>query len=76
MSATGPRTLDPGKLDPLARWLAKVVDARTAEIARAELLSGGAVQENWRIDVVIDGGPRAGAHGAAHGCCGAAPDEP
>ena len=62
MSVTGPRTLDPDNLDALARWLAKVVDARSAEIARAELLSGGAVQENWRIDVVIDGGPRAGAH--------------
>jgi aminoglycoside phosphotransferase (APT) family kinase protein len=62
MSATGSRTLDPANLDPLARWLAGAVGARSAEIARAELLSGGAVQENWRIDVVIDGGPRAGAH--------------
>jgi aminoglycoside phosphotransferase (APT) family kinase protein len=62
MSATGPRTLDPGNLDPLARWLAGAVGARSLDIARAELLSGGAVQENWRIDVVIDGGPRAGAH--------------
>ena len=62
MSATGARTLDPGNLDPLARWLAKAVSARSLDIARAELFSGGAVQENWRIDVVIDGGPRAGAH--------------
>jgi aminoglycoside phosphotransferase (APT) family kinase protein len=62
MAATGPRTLDPGNLDPLARWLAGAVGARSVEIARAERLSGGAVQENWRIDVVVDGGPRAGAH--------------
>jgi aminoglycoside phosphotransferase (APT) family kinase protein len=62
MSATAPRTLDPGNLDPLARWLAQAVGARRVEIARAERLSGGAVQENWRIDVVIDGGSRAGAH--------------
>ncbi|MEO8651618.1 MAG: phosphotransferase family protein [Hyphomicrobiaceae bacterium] len=62
MTATGPRTLDPDNLDPLARWLAGAVGARRVEIARAELLSGGAVQENWRIDVVVDGGPRAGAH--------------
>lgn len=62
MSVTAPRTLDPDNLDPLARWLAGAVGARRVEIARAELLPGGAVQENWRIDVVIDGGPRAGAH--------------
>ena len=62
MSATALRTLDPGNLDPLARWLANAVGARGVEIARAERLSGGAVQENWRIDVVIDGGSRSGAH--------------
>jgi aminoglycoside phosphotransferase (APT) family kinase protein len=62
MSAIGPRTLDPGNLEPLARWLTGAVGARSVDIARAELLSGGAVQENWRIDVVIEGGPRAGAH--------------
>ena len=61
-AASRPRTLDPGNLDPLARWLAAAVDARSVAISGAELLSGGAVQENWRIDVLIDGGPRAGAH--------------
>lgn len=62
MSASRPRTLDPSNLDPLAKWLAGAVGARSIEVARAELLSGGAVQENWRIDVIVDGGPRTGAH--------------
>lgn len=62
MTATGPRTLDPSNLDPLATWLARAVGAGRVDIARAERLSGGAVQENWRIDVLVDGGARAGAH--------------
>ena len=62
MPATRPRTLDPTNLDPLATWLAGAIGASRVEIARAELLSGGAVQENWRIDVTVNGGPRAGAH--------------
>ncbi len=62
MPAARPRTLDPSNLDPLTRWLAGAIGARRVEIARAELLSGGAVQENWRIDVLVDGGPRDGAH--------------
>jgi aminoglycoside phosphotransferase (APT) family kinase protein len=61
-ASSRPRTLDPGNLDPLARWLAGAVGAERVDISRAELLSGGAVQENWRIDVVIDGGPRVGTH--------------
>lgn len=62
MPAARPRTLDPSNLDPLAQWLAGAVGAHRVEIARAELLSGGAVQENWRVDAIIDGGPRDGAH--------------
>jgi aminoglycoside phosphotransferase (APT) family kinase protein len=62
MSATASRTLEPSNLDSLCRWLAGAVGADRVEIARFELLSGGAVQENWRIDVLVDGGQRAGAH--------------
>lgn len=61
-SSSRPRTLDPDNLDPLQRWLARAVEADRVEITRADLLSGGAVQENWRIDANIDGGPRAGTH--------------
>lgn len=42
-------------------WLAAAVGARRVEVARAERLTGGAVQENWRIDALVDGGPAAGA---------------
>jgi len=61
-ASSRPRTLDPANLDPLQRWLASAVEASRVEITRADLLSGGAVQENWRIHAMIDGGPRAGTH--------------
>lgn len=61
-AASRPRTLDPANLDPLARWLAGAITAERVEITHAELLSGGAVQENWRIDVAVKGGPRDGPH--------------
>jgi aminoglycoside phosphotransferase (APT) family kinase protein len=60
--ATRPRTLDTANLDSAQRWLAHAVDAERVTISKAELLSGGAVQENWHLDVAISGGPRAGAH--------------
>ncbi len=60
--ASRPRTLDTANLDPLQRWLAGAIEADRVEIKSADLLSGGAVQENWRIDATIDGGPRAGTH--------------
>ena len=56
------RTLDQSRLDLLEPWLAKEIGASCAKITAAELLAGGAVQENWRIDVSVDGGPRAGTH--------------
>ncbi len=54
------RTLDPAKLDVLASWLATAVGASTLSIDAAALLSGGAVQENWRLDVNVAGGKHAG----------------
>jgi aminoglycoside phosphotransferase (APT) family kinase protein len=54
------RTFDAAKTATLEAWLRSALDAPSLAIARAELLGGGAVQENWRIDVVIDDGPRAG----------------
>ncbi|MGD9829186.1 MAG: phosphotransferase, partial [Hyphomicrobiaceae bacterium] len=57
-----PRTLDTGNLAPLESWLARSVDARTLAITAAELLPGGAVGENWKLDVAVDGGAKAGTH--------------
>ncbi len=55
------RTLDETRLDKLAPWLAAEIAATSCRITKAELLAGGAVQENWRIDVVVEGGAHAGA---------------
>ncbi len=57
-----PRTLAPESLAPLEVWLAEALSASKVDVDEAALLSGGAVQENWRIDVTVDGGPRAGHH--------------
>lgn len=44
----------------VARFIAEAAGAQAAEIVRADLLAGGAVQENWRIDLDLVGGPHAG----------------
>lgn len=50
-----------GAFGPLEAWLRETLGATRVEIARAEKLSGGAVQENWRIDALVDGGKYEGA---------------
>ncbi len=50
-----------GAFGALEAWLAETLGARRIEIARAEKLSGGAVQENWRIDALVEGGTSEGA---------------
>lgn len=63
MTAAAPtRTIVSDNIEPLARWFAEVLAARRVDVSRAARLTGGAVQENWRLDVVIDGGPLAGEH--------------
>jgi aminoglycoside phosphotransferase (APT) family kinase protein len=44
----------------VARFLAEAADARSAQIVRATPLAGGAVQENWSLDVSFSGGTLAG----------------
>lgn len=46
----------------LARWLCAELDAATVEILRAEPLSGGAIQDNWALELRVDGGDRDGTH--------------
>ncbi len=53
---------DPATRDVLARWAAEALAADAVVITKAELLAGGAVQQNWRLDAVVTGGPRAGHH--------------
>ncbi len=50
-------------LSRLPAWLAPQIGASALHIERAERLGGGAVQENWGIDVAVTDGTRQGAHG-------------
>ncbi len=46
----------------LAGAIARSIGAAGVTITAATKLAGGAVQENWRLDVTVEGGPRTGAH--------------
>ena len=56
------RTLDTANLSALETFLANAVSASKVSINDTKLLGGGAIQENWRLDVSVDDGPRAGTH--------------
>lgn len=58
---SGPATLaDPAARERLARFIAEASGARAVRIAHVEPLRGGAIQENWRVDIDCDGGTRPG----------------
>jgi aminoglycoside phosphotransferase (APT) family kinase protein len=57
MAATA---LPPFELAPLSRFLAEASGAERVEITAFDLLSGGAIQENWGIEAAIAGGSLAG----------------
>ena len=46
----------------LAGWLRDATRAERVRITRRERLAGGAIQDNWALDVDIDGGAWRGAH--------------
>ena len=46
----------------LAAWLAGATGAREARVLSLGRMEGGAIQENWALDVELVGGPRAGHH--------------
>lgn len=50
-----------GRFDSLGDWLAAAAGAASARITAMSRLSGGAIQENWLLDVTLDGGRLAGA---------------
>lgn len=56
-------SLEPASFAVLEPWLAREIGAERVTIAKAALLAGGAVQQNWRLDVEVSGGPHAGQHG-------------
>ncbi|MFG1420322.1 phosphotransferase family protein [Roseixanthobacter liquoris] len=47
-------------LDALAGYLARELEATAVVPRAAHLLKGGAIQQNWRLDLTIAGGPEAG----------------
>jgi len=56
---------DPGLApftDAVARWLGRQMDAEEVLVRRFERLPGGAIQDNWSLDVDVRGGPAPGAH--------------
>lgn len=57
-----PRTLTEGKHKALGAYLAHALGQDRVEIVGAKLLTGGAVQENWRLDLAITVGGRTEAH--------------
>jgi aminoglycoside phosphotransferase (APT) family kinase protein len=61
-TAAAPGLAEPARRLALAGWLARELGAAGVEIADAGLLAGGAVQQNWRLDVAIEGGARSGRH--------------
>ena len=48
--------------DVVANYLTSTCAAECVEVNAITLLSGGAIQQNWQIDVDITGGPQAGKH--------------
>lgn len=48
----------------LEAYLARAASAERAIVVEMQPLAGGAIQENWRMDVEIEGGPHAGRLGA------------
>lgn len=59
---TGVHTFDPSKADALENWLAAQLGATTVRIENASLLAGGAIGENWVLDVSVNCGILAGEH--------------
>ena len=46
----------------VAAWLAAATGAAAAAVTRMERLGGGAIQENWGLDVACRGGRLDGTH--------------
>jgi aminoglycoside phosphotransferase (APT) family kinase protein len=50
------------RLPALARFIADAAEARQARILHCQPLTGGAIQENWALEVELSDGPMAGTH--------------
>ena len=50
--------------DAIAAFIARAAGASDAAVTVVGKLSGGAIQDNWAVDVEIADGPMAGLHEA------------
>ncbi|HVO03593.1 MAG TPA: phosphotransferase family protein [Candidatus Cybelea sp.] len=50
------------KSQPLADFITRAAQAESVRVDVMARLGGGAIQENWAIDLAIEGGPMAGTH--------------
>lgn len=58
----GPLRVEAGRKNALADWLRAESCAASLAIGTTRLLSGGAIQENWLVEVAADGGSLDGQH--------------
>lgn len=58
----GRTPLESSRFAALEPWLAGALGAEHVGVVSAALLAGGAVQQNWRLDVDVTGGARTGKH--------------
>ncbi len=61
MSNTSRQNTPPAQ-DAIERFLRHACAARTVNVTQLKLLSGGAIQQNWELNVAVDGGAHAGTH--------------
>ncbi len=59
----GDGRIDASVAGDIARWLRGETKAEQLRITGFERLPGGAIQDNWMLDVEIEGGPWQGTHG-------------
>jgi len=52
--------MTPQQLEALSAWLVPRLQADTVRLGPASKMSGGAIQENWKLDAEVAGGPHAG----------------
>jgi aminoglycoside phosphotransferase (APT) family kinase protein len=55
-------SLDNAAVESLQHHLVQAFEAQRVVVTSRHQLSGGAIQENWAIDLDVSGGPRAGNH--------------
>lgn len=61
-NATAADLATPESRKRLEDYLAREAHAERASIDDMRVLSGGAIQENWALGVLVEGGPHAGRH--------------